>query len=592
MADSALLRGLTTAAFSAAGVVLLYVITQRAAQQQAGRSRPSSSGTGASTSAAAPASSVAQAPSPPAESPRDAGVLSARKAEGEQPWRITEGEKEFNLGTYREISSDGHRIEKLLLLEVPHLRALAPADDAKVRNLRYEGGYATAADAHDCGQEKPYIAYVTDSSVIVADIVRKDKQMSLSRAFLRAGPRAELYFNPREVKAAIVTCGGLCPGLNNVIRELVETLVTAYGVTTIYGVQHGYWGFHTPDADPGNASPNCPKREPPLLTLDSVASIHNYGGTVLGSDRGGDAPDVALRFMRNRGVNQLYVIGGDGSHRGAHGIFRRAQELGMPVSIAAIPKTIDNDVDIIDRSFGFDTSFAEAQKAIKTAKTEAACAHHGIGVVKLMGRYAGFISAFATLASGDVDLCLIPEVPVVLDGPCSILTHLQRVLSSKGHAVVVVAEGAGEELLAAHTADAARDAGGNRKLPPIGPWLCDRIRAHFDALGVKTSMKYIDPSYMIRSVAANSADAVYCALLGQNAVHGAMAGYTGFSTGLVNNRMVYLPITAITANSPRRMNPRGHTYERILAMTRQPDPLADPAVAAAWAKASAPKSSE
>lgn len=587
-------RGAAATAFAATAAFIAYTLASRDAARKH-RAPAAPLRVPAVTSAAAASFSRALSPATAAESPRDAGKLSVQPGDGEKPWRITEGDKEFNLGTYRELTDAGHRLDKLWLLEVPHLRLLSPASDAGSRNVRYEGEYSSAT-GHDSGCEREYVSYVDDSSVILADIVRKQSQMNMSRAFLRAGPRSTLYFNPREVKAAIVTCGGLCPGLNNVIRALVETLTLAYGVRSIYGVQYGYWGFHTPDADPGATSPNCPKREPPMLTLESVAAIHNYGGTVLGSDRGGDAPDVALKFMANRGITQLYVIGGDGSHRGAHAIYKRAQELQLPISIAAIPKTIDNDVDIIDKSFGFDTSFAEAQKAIKTAKTEAAGAVNGIGMVKLMGRYAGFISAFATLASGDVDLCLIPEVPVVLDGPCSILKHLHGVLQRKGHAVVVLAEGAGEDLLDAHVLKSGGtvsvDAGGNRKLPPIGPWLQQRIKDYFDGVGVKTAIKYIDPSYMIRSVPANSADAVYCALLGQNAVHGAMAGYTGFSTGLVNNRMVYLPITAITANSPRRMNPRGHTYERILAMTRQPDPLADASVAADWAKKSTPKASE
>jgi len=241
--------------------------------------------------------------------------------------------------------------------------------------------------------------------------------------------------------------------------------------------------------------------------------------------------DVILRFCAARGINQLYVIGGDGTHRGAHAIFSEAAKRGLALAVAAIPKTIDNDVDIIDRSFGFDTAYSEAQRAIKTAKTEAAGAPNGIGIVKLMGRYAGFIAAYATLASGDVDCVLVPELPIALEGPCSVLEHLKRVVASQGHAVVVVAEGAGEDEMSEEVLASGRaiecDAGGNRKLQAVGPWLQGKVAAHFAAGGVRATIKYIDPSYMVRSVPASPPDAIYCMYLAQSAVHGAMAGYTG-----------------------------------------------------------------
>ena len=204
---------------------------------------------------------------------------------------------------------------------------------------------------------------------------------------------------------------------------------------------------------------------------------------------------------------------------------------------------------MIDRSFGFTTSVEEAQSAIRAAKTEARCnLPNGIGIVKLMGRSAGFIAVHATLASGDVDLCLVPEVKMELEGDRGCLPFLLRRVTENGHAVVVVAEGAGEEILG--TA-AEVDAGGNKKLPPIGEFLKKKVSAYFKQAGMEATVKYIDPSYMIRSVPANASDSLYCMLLAHNAVHGAMAGYTGFSVGLVNNRMVYIPITRLVATSPR-----------------------------------------
>jgi 6-phosphofructokinase 1 len=263
------------------------------------------------------------------------------------------------------------------------------------------------------------------------------------------------------------------------------------------------------------------------------------------------------------------------SHSCSHSITLYLSQ-GLNVAVAGIPKTIDNDVDYIDRSFGFSSAVEASQSAIRSAKTEAVCnLPNGIGIVKLMGRSAGFIAVHATMASGDVDLCLVPEVPTVLDGEHGCLPHLRRCVKEKGYAVVVVAEGAGEELLGASN---DTDASGNKKLPKIGELMKAEIESYFQKFGEDATVKYIDPSYMIRSVPANAADALYCMQLGQNAVHGAMAGFTGFSAGLCNNRMVLLPIPQLVATSPRSMDPHGRTWERVLAVTRQPNTMPPKAV--------------
>lgn len=482
----------------------------------------------------------------------------------------------------------------LLLLDVPNLKKLCPDNDSDIPN-RGPLSVVTEETRSDLPLVEPFHQFIDEKAYVIGDIVRKVGSASSCRVFVRAGPRASLYFDPTTVKAAIITCGGLCPGLNNVIRELVETLWQGYGVRTIYGLRFGFWGFHTADAlaGAGKTGGADPAEEPILLTPDVVASINGIGGTILGSNRGGHDMDVILAFLRSRGVNQVYIVGGDGTHRGAHAISTRCLELGLPVSIAAIPKTIDNDVDLIDRSFGFDTAFAEAQRAIQSAKVEASCIEGGIGIVKLMGRHAGFIAAHATLASGDVDVCLVPEVPVVLEGPLGVLTHVRATLKRKRSVVIVVAEGAAEDILEAEMIKKGIpievDAGGNKKLPAVGAWLQGKVKDYMATAGeggkpMNHKIIYIDPSYMIRSVPANPADSVYCCVLAQSSVHGAMGGFTGFTTGLINNRVVYIPIPAITANSPRRLNPRGRTYERLLAITQQPDVLSDPAVAAEVAK--------
>lgn len=402
-----------------------------------------------------------------------------------------------------------------------------------------------------------YANFIGEKECVLADIVLKSEEKKSLRAYMRAGPRASLHFEPSETRAAIVTCGGLCPGMNSIIKNLVTTLQGHYGVSKIYGIRGGYRGFTSIGWD-----------APMELTEEVVDDVHHHGGTVLGTSRGGFDAEKIVEWLKAKRVDQVYVIGGDGTHRGAYKLSELCHEKGLNISVAGIPKTIDNDIGVIDRSFGFMTAVSEAARAISAARVEAECNNpNGIGVVKLMGRSAGYLAAYATLASQDVDLCLVPEVPINLVGPQGILPHLERVIDRKGHAVVVVAEGAGEELLGT---SAETDAGGNRKLPKIGEWLCTTIKDHFQANGKEATLKYIDPSYMVRSVAADSSDSYYCLTLAHAAVHGCFAGYTGFTVGLVNNRTVMVPIPELAAKSPRSMAAHGRTWERVISITNQP----------------------
>jgi 6-phosphofructokinase 1 len=294
-----------------------------------------------------------------------------------------------------------------------------------------------------------------------------------------------------------------------VIRELVHSLYYLYGAKTVYGVRGGFNGFRRENPD----------YDPVVLTNELVENIHHEGGTILRSSRGGFDIDKIIEFLTSRDISQLYVIGGDGTHRGAYAIHKACQERNLNIAVAGIPKTIDNDVDYIDRSFGFQSAVEAAQHAIHTAKTEAMCTvPNGIGVVKLMGRSAGFLAAFAALGSGDVDLVLVPEVPIVLDGSDGILPFMRRRIKEQGYVVVVLAEGAGEELVG--ISDEV-DAGGNKAKPEIAPFLVEKIKDYFANYDETTSIKYIDPSYTVRSVPANGADSLYCSQLAQNAVHGA-----------------------------------------------------------------------
>lgn len=367
---------------------------------------------------------------------------------------------------------------------------------------------------------------------------------------IRAGPRSEIFFKPKEVHAAIVNCGGLCPGINDVIRSVVNTLEVGYDVKKISGIRYGFGGFWKDGV------------ETMKLNRKAVRNIQTKGGSIVGCGRGGgDVPKI-VDAIEKQGMNMIFVIGGNGSHAGANAISKECAKRGLKVSVVGIPKTIDNDILHIDKTFGFDTAVEEAQKAIKAAATEAKSALNGIGVVKLMGRQSGFIAMNASLANGDVDVCLIPEVDFAMEGPNGVVNHVKNLIASQGHALIVLAEGAGQEYV---TGAGGTDAGGNPILGDIGPWFCKRLKAEMSC-----DVKYIDPTYMVRGCAANAHDSIYCAVLGQNAVHGAFAGFTGISIGVVNTHAVFLPIERLIEKE-RLVDPDGRNWHRLLTATGQPD---------------------
>eukprot|EP00435_Cladocopium_sp_Y103_P005896 s3997_g1.t3 len=368
---------------------------------------------------------------------------------------------------------------------------------------------------------------------------------------LRSGPRKTLHFDPANSSAVIVTCGGLCPGLNSVIREIVMTL-TAYGVKNVFGCVGGYKGMVKPET--------WMKLTPPV-----VQDIHKKGGTILVSDRGNPPHMDIAKMLQEKNIKQYFVIGGDGTQAGAFETFRCTKEIQHEVAVVGVPKTIDNDIPVLDRSFGFNTACSEAERAISSAYVEATCNSHCIGLVKLMGRHCGFIALHATLAARSVDLCLLPEMDISLPRVLSYCMHLMK---TKGHAVIVVAEGCGDTLL---KSSGERDAGGNKKLADVGPWLRDQILSYAKRMQQPLTIKYIDPTYTIRAVPANTNDSVYCSVLGAHAVHVAMAGYTGIVVGKVDERYVMLPNHAITKAPARRVELKSSSFERLMATTGQPN---------------------
>ena len=370
------------------------------------------------------------------------------------------------------------------------------------------------------------------------------------------GPRRKLFFPPGATKVGIVTCGGLCPGLNDVIRGLVIELKTHYGVGDVVGFRNGYAGLN-------------PSLDHPLmqLTPERVSTINTQGGTILGTSRGAQDSGVMVERLVELGIDILFVIGGDGSIRGASTIAAVARERNLPIAVIGIPKTIDNDIPYIGQSFGFQTAFTVAAQSISAAQVEAQSAINGVGLVKLMGRHAGFIACYAALANHHADFVLIPEVPFALAGESGFLAALERRVAERGSAVVVVAEGAGQRLMT--DAQTGTDASGNRKLGDIGRFLESEIISHYASIGRELTIKYLKPGYSIRSVPAKAHDSVYCVRLAQAAAHAGMAGRTDMVVGRRHNRFVHVPIDVVVSER-NEVAPDGDLWLSVLESTAQP----------------------
>ncbi|MBP9709099.1 MAG: ATP-dependent 6-phosphofructokinase [Oligoflexales bacterium] len=373
-------------------------------------------------------------------------------------------------------------------------------------------------------------------------------------AFEVSGPRQKIFFQPAQTHAAIVSCGGLCPGINSVVQSLVEHLALRYGVTQITGFRYGYNGF-------------VDKNSPPItLTPELTSDIHRSGGTILGTSRGTPATAKIVDVLVERKIDILFTIGGDGTLRGAYELYKEIKRRGLAIAIVAIPKTIDNDIPFVKKSFGFETAVTEASASVRSAFVEASSLRRGIGLVKLMGRHAGYIAAISSLAAGHVDYCLIPEVPFSFEGEAGLLKLLEQRLRSHNYAVIVVAEGAGQKYF---TDDGERDASGNVKLKDVGLLLKSRIEAYFKETQSPVSIKYIDPSYLIRSAPAVPSDQIFCRRLAQAAVHAAMSGKTGLLIGYWHGELTHVPLVALGGKS-QAINPKGELWFNVLETTGQP----------------------
>ncbi len=389
----------------------------------------------------------------------------------------------------------------------------------------------------------------------VAQLERSIEQGQKVASFEVTGPRQKIFFDPQKVKAAIVSCGGLCPGINSVIRALVMQLWHRYGCYNIYGVPYGYQGLAK-----DSSTPLIP------LIPENLTNIHETGGSFLGSSRGTPGAESIVDTLQASGINVLFTIGGDGTMRGALAISEEAKKRNLKISVIGIPKTIDNDIPFVRRSFGFETAVSHACQSIRAAHTEAIGYENCIGLVRLMGRHSGYIAATATLATGHVNFCLVPEVPFSLEGDSGLFKLLEKRLKMRKHAVVVVAEGAGQDFFA-ETGET--DPSGNKKLGNIGNFLKEKITAHFNGINTPISIKYIDPTYIVRAAPANPADQLICSRFAQSAVHAAMSGRTAMLVGYWHGRMTHVPLGALDGRR-QSISPTGDLWFNILETTGQP----------------------
>ncbi len=372
-----------------------------------------------------------------------------------------------------------------------------------------------------------------------------------------AGPREKIFFDPSKTKAAIVTCGGLCPGINDVIRTVVMELYHRYGVRNIAGIKYGFQGL-------------IPKYRHPAveLTPGIVMDINSLGGSFLSSSRGRQDINEMVNALKRMNIDLLFCIGGDGTMRATERITEEITRRGQNIAVIGVPKTIDNDLNLIQKTFGFDTAISESVKAIQCAHVEAKGAPNGIGLVKIMGRQSGHIAAGAALAQTDVNFVLIPEVPFDMEGEKGFLRAVEKRLRERAHCVILVAEGAGQEHLRKEGQPMETDASGNPRLLDIGLFLKREIEEYFNRIGMEANLKYIDPSYTIRSVPANASDSMYCGALGQYAVHAGMAGKTGMLVGLMKDEYVHLPLSMVASGT--QVDPGGNVWMRVLEATGQP----------------------
>lgn len=404
----------------------------------------------------------------------------------------------------------------------------------------------------------PDMSFLNPDELVAGHIIKNDSKLwsrsqVVQSGCVRANACRHIWWEPSQVKAAVVTCGGLCPGLNSIIRGVTKCLWNEYGVKEILGIMNGYNGLSQPEL-----------HHPCKLTPDAVGEIHMKGGSVIKAARGGFDAELICDKLEKLGINMIFLVGGDGTQFAGNLLCIAAQKRGLSVSIIGIPKSIDNDVLYFDKTFGFETAVAAAADVIRSAWVEASSCNNGVGIVKLMGRDSGYVAMHASIASDIVDLCLIPEVKVKME---DVLAHVDATLAQKNFMVIAVAEGSGQE----HVGTGQVDATGHPVYGDIGIFLKQAVNQHIAAKGGRSF--YIDPSYIIRSGPIGPNDHIYCCRLANDAVHTAMRGYSGVCVGAIHNIICMLP-SKLIAQGKRQVRIHSSSWQGCVTNCNMPCSLA------------------
>jgi 6-phosphofructokinase 1 len=257
------------------------------------------------------------------------------------------------------------------------------------------------------------------------------------------------------VKLAVLTGGGDCPGLNAVIRAVVRRGERHYH-DEIVGSRDGWRGLIDRDLEP--------------LTVEDLRGTLPRGGTVLGTSRANPfqidgGVDRVMATVESEGIDAVIAIGGEGTLSCTLEFHRR----GLPV--VGVPKTIDNDIGVTERTFGFDTAVTIATEAIDRLHTTAE-SHNRIMVVEVMGRHVGHIATWAGIAGG-ATRTLIPEEPFDIDEVCAALSRRHQ--TNRYASIVVVAEGAKPVPGTMEIPEETRDEYGHIRLGGIGNRVAEQI---------------------------------------------------------------------------------------------------------------------
>ncbi len=333
----------------------------------------------------------------------------------------------------------------------------------------------------------------------------------------------------RPMHIAILTGGGDCPGLNAVIRAVTLALTHEPG-TRVTGIRRGFLGLLTRDVQP--------------LHRDTVAGILAEGGTILGTHNrcdpfhyfgagGADVSSQAMDYVVELGLDAMVAIGGDGTMAIAH----RFARLGLPV--VGVPKTIDNDLALTDRTFGFDSAVSVVSEALDRLGTTAR-SHSRVMIAETMGRYAGWIALEGGMAGG-ADVILLPELPFSID---AVAEHCRRREQRGLATLVAIAEGAHARGGAMTVQATLADSPDPVRLGGVGHWLQQQLQPLVQS-EVRTTLL----GHVQRGGSPTAFDRVLATRFGWHAAQLLRAGQTGRMVALQGDVCVSVPLADVAGRN-------------------------------------------